>query len=279
MNPIHRLAQVFAHLRAQAFATTSASSPMSRMVSVSTSTSSLYRNYTSSSSSPTSNKGAADSTTTAATTPKAHKVTKKDRAFYPYSLDIQSRWADNDQYGHLNNTYYYALFDTVINTFLIQEAGLDPHNQSQGTAIGVAAESGCQYFDSLSFPDMIEARLAVIKLGRSSVVYQVGIFKKLSLTQRQQQQQEGGGEAGAGGNTVTRGASPSSAGVFSRAATSVLDPVKEADIDKVFHPNQLQGDVAAAGHFCHVFVDKNSRRPVPIPERIRAGLERLQVTP
>ncbi len=32
---------------------------------------------------------------------------------------------------------------------------------------------------------------------------------------------------------------------------------------------------AAAGHFVHVFVDRLSRRPVPIPEAVRAALSRL----
>jgi acyl-CoA thioester hydrolase len=40
-----------------------------------------------------------------------------------------------------------------------------------------------------------------------------------------------------------------------------------------------QGDtaVAATGHFIHVFVDRASRKPTPIPPRIRAALERLVV--
>jgi acyl-CoA thioester hydrolase len=32
---------------------------------------------------------------------------------------------------------------------------------------------------------------------------------------------------------------------------------------------------AAAGYFVHVFVDRETQRPVPIPERIRAALGRL----
>jgi len=32
---------------------------------------------------------------------------------------------------------------------------------------------------------------------------------------------------------------------------------------------------AAVGYFVHVFVDRETRRPVPMPERIRAALERL----
>ncbi|KAG0224080.1 HotDog domain-containing protein [Mortierella sp. GBAus27b] len=238
MRSLQRLNQLSAHLLRTPAAV--ANRPLLPGVS---------RNHTAASSSPP---------------PTSFKATKKDRAFYPYALDIQSRWADNDQYGHLNNAHYYSLFDTVINTFLIQETGLDPHNDNQGNAIGVVAESGCQYFSSLSFPDMIEARLAVTKLGRSSVVYQVGIFKKLTPSEAQW--------------ATSPGSSPTSAGVFSKAATSVLEPVHDADIPKVFHASQLGADVAATGHFCHVFVDSVSRRPVPIPDKIRAGLEKLQVT-
>jgi acyl-CoA thioester hydrolase len=38
------------------------------------------------------------------------------------------------------------------------------------------------------------------------------------------------------------------------------------------------GELAATGWFVHVFVDRGSRRPVDIPQRLRAALERLQVT-
>ncbi|KAF9317470.1 hypothetical protein BG003_000732 [Podila horticola] len=224
MAPIHRVAQISSHLLR-------ANAPASRLLSAS-----LTRNLTSASSTFT--------------------PTKKDRAFYTYAIDIQSRWADNDQYGHLNNAHYYALFDTVINTFLIQETGLNPLDDQAGTAIGVVAESGCQYFSSVSFPDMIEARLAVVKLGRSSVVYQVGIFKKLgeesSLSSSSLSKASGTHFASSKGG-VGRFLAPEAGGGLAR------------------------GDAAASGHFCHVFVDKTSRRPVPIPASIRAGLEKLQV--
>ncbi|KAF9921489.1 hypothetical protein FBU30_008464 [Linnemannia zychae] len=250
MAPIHRLAQLTNALKAPAAAHHSPTS-----TTTITSNVILTRNLTS-----------AASTTTKKT------VTNKDRAFYPYSIDIQSRWADNDQYGHMNNAHYYALFDTVINTFLIQETGLDPHDQNQGNAIGVVAESGCHYYNSVSFPDMIEARLAVIKLGRSSVVYQVGIFKKLAPTNDH--------DTNIANKTRRSTALPSAVGVFSRAATAASGPILTSDeIKREFPASQLKSDVAATGHFCHVFVDKVSRRPVPIPAKIRAGLELLQVIP
>ena len=34
---------------------------------------------------------------------------------------------------------------------------------------------------------------------------------------------------------------------------------------------------AAAGHFVHVYVDRASRRPVPLPEALRRALQSLQV--
>ena len=39
-------------------------------------------------------------------------VTRDD---FPYVLEIQTRWADNDVYGHVNNVVYYSYFDTLIN--------------------------------------------------------------------------------------------------------------------------------------------------------------------
>lgn len=42
----------------------------------------------------------------------------------------------------------------------------------------------------------------------------------------------------------------------------------------------IKGDdeACAAGYFVHVFVDRTSRRPVPIPAPIRAALVRLQIS-
>ena len=39
------------------------------------------------------------------------------------------------------------------------------------------------------------------------------------------------------------------------------------------------GEALADGFFVHVFVDRESRRPAPIPDPIRASLERLKVGP
>ncbi|MGI8580501.1 MAG: acyl-CoA thioesterase [Solirubrobacteraceae bacterium] len=96
------------------------------------------------------------------------------RADYPHRLEIPTRWNDNDVYGHVNNVEYYGYFDTVINQYLIVEGGLDIH---AGEVIGLCAESHCAYHAAISFPSTVEAGLRVGKLGRTSVRYEIGLFK------------------------------------------------------------------------------------------------------
>jgi acyl-CoA thioester hydrolase len=81
---------------------------------------------------------------------------------------------DNDVYGHVNNVVYYAYFDTVVNGHLIDAGLLDI---AESPAVGLVVETGCTYFESIAFPDALDAGLAVETLGRSSVRYRVAIFK------------------------------------------------------------------------------------------------------
>jgi acyl-CoA thioester hydrolase len=97
-----------------------------------------------------------------------------ERAAYPHLSTIPTRWGDNDVYGHVNNVEYYAFFDTVINAWLIGEGGLDIH---EGPAIGLCAESHCEFRAAVSFPEAIDAGLRVGHLGRSSVRYELGLFR------------------------------------------------------------------------------------------------------
>jgi acyl-CoA thioester hydrolase len=137
---------------------------------------------------------------------------KPSRADYPHFQRITTRWKDNDVYGHVNNVEYYSYFDTVINTLLIREGGLDIHT---GEAIGVCAESHCRFTAALAFPDAVDAGLRVARLGKASVRYEIGLFR------------EGADE------------------------------------------------LAAEGWFVHVFVDRATRRPTPLPGPMREALEHL----
>ena len=84
-----------------------------------------------------------------------------------------TRWADNDAYGHVNNTVYYQWFDSAVNAWLVARGLLDI---AAGDPIALVVETRCAYFASLSFPGEVEVGLALAELGRSSVRYRIGIF-------------------------------------------------------------------------------------------------------
>jgi len=96
------------------------------------------------------------------------------RTAYPYSRAVQTRWGDNDQYGHVNNVIYYSYFDTVVNAMLIERGLLDTSGNSQDP-IGLVVETGCRYAAPLSFPATLWVGLGVTHIGNSSVTYRLGI--------------------------------------------------------------------------------------------------------
>ena len=134
------------------------------------------------------------------------------RDAFAHMLVIQTRWMDNDAYGHVNNVVYYSYFDTLVNRWLIDEGGLDIH---RGTVIGYAAETACRFHRPFAYPEPVEACLRIGHLGSSSVRYEIALF--------------GAGEV----------------------------------------------DARADGFFVHVFVDRATGRPAPIPPRIRDSFARL----
>jgi len=144
--------------------------------------------------------------------PRTRKPERPARDAFPLFRPLQTRWMDNDVYGHVNNVVYYSYFDTAVNGWYVDEGLLDI---ATSPTIGLVVETACSYFESVAFPDALEAGIAVTRLGTSSVTYGIGIFK-----------------AGA-------------------------------------------AQAAAAGRFTHVFVDRATNRPAPIPDATRAALARL----
>lgn len=85
-----------------------------------------------------------------------------------------TRWADNDQYGHLNNTVYYAAMDSAVNAWMIREAGLDPLS---GDTIALCVASSCEFHASAGFPDRLEVGIGVERLGTTSVTWRLAILR------------------------------------------------------------------------------------------------------
>ena len=78
-------------------------------------------------------------------------------------------------YSHMNNSIYYHLFDSIVNSYLIEQCGLIPPTSKQ---IGLVVHSHCDYFAPLGFPAVAEVGLRVNKLGTSSCTYEIGVFEK-----------------------------------------------------------------------------------------------------
>jgi acyl-CoA thioester hydrolase len=135
------------------------------------------------------------------------------RSDFPVHRLLATRWRDEDAYGHLNNGVHYELFDTAVNGWLIEATGTDIRDLP---ALGLVVESSCRYLAQLRFPDEVTAGLDVERLGTTSVVYRLGLFR-------------GGSD-----------------------------------------------EPAAVGRFVHVYVDGDTRRPTPVPDVIRAAIERLR---
>jgi acyl-CoA thioester hydrolase len=137
----------------------------------------------------------------------------RTRADFPHFHAIETRWMDNDAYGHVNNVTYYSYFDTAVNRYLIKQGALD---LASSEVIGLVVENQCRYFSPVAFPDLIEVGVRVASIGTSSVRYELGIFR-----------------AG-------------------------------------------EDSASAQGHFIHVYVDRASNRPVPLPEVYQRALAPLR---
>jgi acyl-CoA thioester hydrolase len=132
---------------------------------------------------------------------------------FPFHAAIQTRWSDNDMFGHVNNVEFYRFFEIAVTDFLTRPCALDLFGAA---AIPFTAESVCRFRRPLSWPEKVTAGLRVEHLGNSSLRYGIALF----------------GEG-----------------------------VDEA---------------AADGHWVHVFVDRDGRRPVPIPDELRAVLDQYR---
>lgn len=103
----------------------------------------------------------------------AERAAPAPRESFAHFYDLETRWADNDIYGHVNNVVYYAYFDTVVNRYLIEEGGLRP---GKDNVVGYVVNSSCDYFAPIEHPSVLQLGLKIARLGSKSVTWEVGVF-------------------------------------------------------------------------------------------------------
>tara|TARA_E500000331_G_C16937431_1_gene574677 strand:+ start:151 stop:573 length:423 start_codon:yes stop_codon:yes gene_type:complete len=97
----------------------------------------------------------------------------KNKKDYKYFEEVDTRFSDNDIFGHLNNVIYYSLFDSVINRFLIKNCQYYPITSA---IIAVSPETRCIFKKSFKYPEKINAGLSTFKIGNTSVIYDIALF-------------------------------------------------------------------------------------------------------
>lgn len=100
---------------------------------------------------------------------------RRTRADYIFHLDYRTRWQDNDMFQHLNNPIYGVLIDSIINDYLMRTIA---YNTTTFPYTALVGHSYCDFFGETQYPKMLDVGLRVAKLGKSSVMYEVGIFEQ-----------------------------------------------------------------------------------------------------
>jgi len=98
----------------------------------------------------------------------------KIKSNYNYLERVDTRFGDNDIFGHLNNVIYYSIFDSVINRFLINRCNYNPFNDN---AVAISPETRCKFISSIKYPEKVDAGLSTYKIGKTSVIYDIALFK------------------------------------------------------------------------------------------------------
>jgi acyl-CoA thioester hydrolase len=139
------------------------------------------------------------------------KPDTRDR--YKHFVPITTRLMDNDLYNHLNNATYYSFIDTAVTSYLTKAVN---RNLARDAVIYLVVENGCSYFRPIAFPDAVQCGLRVTHIGRSSMRFEVGLFRN--------------------DDALT----------------------------------------AALGHFVQVCCDRETQRPIDMPDAVRHALEAIQ---
>lgn len=111
-----------------------------------------------------------NSATSQPSKPDPGSLRRKD---YGWFVNIPTRWADGDPYGHANNIIYYSWFDTAVTRMLFERRVIW---LVDSPSIGLCVESHCNFLAPVEFPQTVQAGVRIGKLGEKSVRYEIGLF-------------------------------------------------------------------------------------------------------
>lgn len=100
-------------------------------------------------------------------------LSKVDAAHYPYRRRFPTRFSDNDMLNHLNNVMYYEFIQSVVVQFQMEVGQVD---WARDEVAPVVVESRCRFLKPISFPETVTAGLKVVRIGRSSVTFAIGLY-------------------------------------------------------------------------------------------------------
>jgi len=217
-------------------------------------------------------------------------------AQYKYFMVYQTRWNDNDQYSHINNSVYSLLYDSIINKYLVEHCGLQPGDTSSTATSSLSPRKNHQnspetipplvYNQGVtpSFSPHPEAQhnskppssfvppLEAEKLPHAESEVQISPIDVIGLVV-------------SSWSTFHRPLSFPSRLLLGMRVTNlgrssvsyevgVFGPLLEAPLRSGHSGSQLESEsVAAVGGFTHVFVDKEKRRPIKgLPRPLLEGL-------
>lgn len=107
---------------------------------------------------------------------EAREEPRPTLADFRWTRPFPTRWHDNDVFGHVNNTIYYAAMDTTVTSWLLGPAGYTMSETTGDPAVVVA--SSCRYHASGAFPDTLVVGLRADRVGTTSVSWGLGIFRE-----------------------------------------------------------------------------------------------------
>ncbi|EST06735.1 hypothetical protein PSEUBRA_004658 [Kalmanozyma brasiliensis GHG001] len=176
---------------------------------------------------------------------------------WPHKVTYQTRWLDNDQYGHLNNSSYYLIADSIINAYLVNACGIQPFIYPSATS-------------SPSVPPSASST------GATSAPT---IPAKPPTPTSPAPQSNDVDAASIVGLVISNSCRYFASASFPAPLDVGMRVIKLGTSSVTYQASigEQGGQTAAVITSTHVFVDRHTRRPVKMPKAVREPLAKLLV--